>query len=392
MIGLRGITWDHPRGLGGVSATAEAYAAEHPHVRIDWSVRSLQAFADEAVDRLAERFDLLVIDHPAIGEAVTRGCLVPLDERLDAAFLDEQRRSSVGSSADSYALDGHVWALPIDAAAQVASYRADLLERCGGNLPRTWDDVVALAERARTIGAWVAFPTIPVDAILAFLAICLALGEEPCLDPEAVVTRAVGLEALATMERVVSRSHPECTAWNPPSMLERMSTTNEVAYCPLGFGYANYGRAGFRPHVVRAAPGPLGADGVPRGTLGGAGLAVSARAPDVEAAVAYARFVADPETQRTTYVEGGGQPGHRSAWLDAGVNASSSGFFVDTLAALDAAYLRPRHGGFLGFQDTGGEIVHRWLREGDDPSDALDALDGRWRASRPATDAARRSG
>jgi multiple sugar transport system substrate-binding protein len=242
-------------------------------------------------------------------------------------------------------------------------------------VPRTWNDVLDLAERARTVGAWVAFPSIPVDAVLAFLAICRAVGEDPCTRGDVVVSRDVGVEALETLGRVIAASHPESTAWNPPSMLERMSTTDEVVYCPLAFGYSNYARTGFRPNLVRFAPGPAGGDGIPRGTLGGAGLAVSAHSRNLDAAVAYARFVADAETQRTLYFEGGGQPGHRAAWTDRAVNASSSSFFADTLPALDAAWLRPRYDGVLEFQERGGDLINSWLRDGGDPDAVLNALD-----------------
>jgi multiple sugar transport system substrate-binding protein len=383
MIKLRGATWDHPRGFSGVRATAAAFEAERGDVRVEWTTRSLQAFADEPVELLADRFDLIVLDHPAIGEAVARGCLVPLDDHVEGSFIREQEEGTVGGSAESYRWNGHVWAFAVDAAAQVAAYRPDLLERCGCELPRTWDDVEALGERARSIGSWIAVPAIPVDAVLAFLAVCCAVGEQPCATRDRVVGGQVGEIALTLLGRVVAASHPESTSWNPPRMLERMSTTNEVVYAPLAFGYSNYARPGFRPKVVRAAPGPCGPDGVPRGTLGGAGLAVSGRRPNVEAAVSYARFTADPIMQRTTYMEAGGQPGHRSAWTDPAVNASSSGFFADTLAAMDTAYLRPRYEGVLGFQELGGDLIHEWLREGGDTGAILDVLDARYRASLP---------
>jgi multiple sugar transport system substrate-binding protein len=127
--------------------------------------------------------------------------------------------------------------------------------------------------------------------------------------------------------------------------------------------------------VVRFAPGPSGDDGVPRGTLGGAGLAVSAHSRSAGAAIEYARFVAGAKTQRTVFFEGGGQPGHRAAWTDPAVNASSSGFFADTLPALDAAWLRPRYDGVLEFQERGGELINSWLRDGGEANAVLDALD-----------------
>ena len=100
-VALRGVTWDHVRGLGGLQATAEAYRDVRPGVEVEWTARSLQAFADQPVDELARRFDLLYVDHPAVGFAVARGCLVPLDEHLDPAVLADQVHSSVGRSAES---------------------------------------------------------------------------------------------------------------------------------------------------------------------------------------------------------------------------------------------------------------------------------------------------
>jgi multiple sugar transport system substrate-binding protein len=377
---LRGITWDHPRGLGGLAATAEAYAAVRPGVRVEWTTRSLQAFADQPVDQLAKRFDLIYLDHPAVGEAVARCCLVPLDERLDAATLVVQTTGSVGRSAQSYVWEGHRWALATDAAAQVAAYRPDLLQRAGVAVPRTWPDALAAAAALRRAGLWAALPAIPVDAVCAFLATCAALGETPFVTGQ-VVSRRIGRSALALLGAMVGRCHPSSLDWNPPRLLEHMSTGEEVAWCPLAFGYVNYARPGFRDHPVLAAPPPAGGDGVPRGTLGGAGLAVSASSAAVEEAVRYAAFVADPGTQRTVYFEAGGQPGHRSAWTDEAVNAAASGFFHDTLRALDAALLRPRHDGFLAFQETAGDLIHHHLRHGGDPDRVLAALDTAYQAS-----------
>lgn len=385
-VELRGVTWDHERGLGGLRATADAYAEVRPDVGVEWTVRSLQAFADQAVDALAERFDLIYLDHPAIGYATARSCLVPLDEHMDGTFLEDHAANSVGRSVESYRWEGHQWALATDVAAQVAAYRPDLLERAGVRLPRTWGDVALAADELRRHDLWVALPAIPVDAMCAFLAICVAHGEELFAGEERVVGREAGREALEAMRRVVGASHPESMSWNPPRMLEHMSTQDDVAYCPLAFGYSNYARPGFRSRLVRFTGGPAGDDGLPRGTLGGAGLAVSGHSPAIDEAVAYARFVAEPQIQRTVYVEGGGQPGHRSAWTEPSVNRASSGFFLDTLAALDAAYLRPRYDGFLRFQDAGGETLHAWLLDGG-PAEAdavLDALDARYRESLPA--------
>jgi multiple sugar transport system substrate-binding protein len=381
VIELRGSTWDHTRGWGGVRATAEAFSRERPDVRVTWEVRTLQAFADHSVEDLAAMHDLIVLDHPSIGEAVRAGALVPLDEYLEASFLDEQAVSSVGRSNDSYAWQGHPWALAIDAAAQIAAFRPDLLDHANVEVPRTWADVLAASDTLRGHRLAIAMPAIPVDAICAFLGTCGSVGEEPFRSAERVVSRDVGRGALHVLRDVVSRSHPASTSWNPPAALERMANSDEVAYVPLAFGYANFTRPGFAANALRYTAGPVGAAGVPSGTLGGAGLAVSASSAHVEMACAYAAFTAAPEIQRTVYVDGGGQPGHRDAWTDPTANASAGGFFADTLDAVDAAYLRPRYDGFLAFQEEGGDLVNRHLRDGGDADPVLDALDGSYRAS-----------
>ena len=115
--------------------------------------------------------------------------------------------------------------------------------------------------------------------------------------------------------------------------------------------------------------------------IGGAGLSVSSRCRKLEAARAYAEYVASSEIQRTLYVEAGGQPGHREAWIDPHANELSCSYFADTLPGLDAGYLRPRYDGALLVQNDGGDMVWESLRSGGDPSDLLDRLDALYRRS-----------
>jgi multiple sugar transport system substrate-binding protein len=63
-IRLRGMAWNHSRGYPPMVATAQRYSDLHSGVTITWEERSLQEFADQPLDQLAERYDLLVIDHP----------------------------------------------------------------------------------------------------------------------------------------------------------------------------------------------------------------------------------------------------------------------------------------------------------------------------------------
>jgi len=89
--------------------------------------RTLQEFADFPIEKLTEQYDLLIIDHPWVGCAAATQCVLPLNQYLSQAYLQDQLQHSVGGSHESYFYQGHQWALAIDAATPVASYRKDLL-------------------------------------------------------------------------------------------------------------------------------------------------------------------------------------------------------------------------------------------------------------------------
>jgi multiple sugar transport system substrate-binding protein len=373
---LTGITWNHTRGYLPLVATAQRFTDANPEVAVAWQVRSLQEFADFPIERLAQRFDLIVIDHPFAGYAAQHPVLLPLDEQLPEAFLADQRAHSVGASYRSYEYGGHQWALPIDAATPVASWRPDILARADAEPPRTWDELLALARRGL-----VALPAIPVDAMMATYMLCLALGDEPCATPERMVSEETGVAALETLRELVALCDPACLSRNPIRTYEAMTTGDTIGYCPFAYGYANYARADYTDHPLRFG-GLVELNGRRlRSTLGGTGLAISRNCKDRALALEYARFVASPEVQRGMYVIAGGQPGHRVAWTDPEVNRLTGVFFAETLPTLDEAWLRPRYSGYIPFQDRAGEIVHRFLKEGGNSGATLAAIDRAYRES-----------
>jgi multiple sugar transport system substrate-binding protein len=380
---LRGITWDHERGRDPLLATAARFESE-TGIRVTWEVRSLQGFADASIPLLAETYDLLVLDHPHIGEIVPTGALLALDEVIDTAFIDDQARNSVGPSHASYEWDDHLWALAIDAAGHVSAYRPDLLEQLGAAPPETWDEVWALDELARRSGKRISLPNKAVDTIATLLTLCANSGTVPYLDAERFAPRKVALEKLELLQRLTAASPAEAFGWNPILLLEHMAEADDVVYCPILFGYSNYSRPGSRRSLVRFRPIPSAGLGPRGGVIGGAGLAISARCVNVEAARDYAVYVASPEIQRTLYVESGGQPGHRAAWVDSGANELSCEYFADTLPGLDAGYLRPRYDGALLVQNEGGDVVWEFLRSGGEPNHLLDTIDALYRRSRHA--------
>lgn len=367
MTSLKGIAWNHTRGFVSVVACAQRFEELHPDVSIVWEKRSLQAFADASLAELAAAYDLIIMDHPHTALAATEGLLLPYEEWLSAEFLADQAANSVGGSHESYRFRDKQWTLASDAAAPIATWRPDLMEKHGLARPETWERLLDLAERG-----FVTVSAFPIDMLMLSYTFCAALGQAPFGDGTGVATDEILAAALTELRKLTALCDPECLDRNPIRTAEWMSqTTNRrAAYCPFAYGYSNYSRP-------RYAPFPLKAGGLVtfqgkrlRSTLGGAGIAVSSKTKHPQACMDFARFTAAPETQTGLYFQSGGQPGHRAAWIDDAVNEASDNFFRDTLQTLDESLLRPQFPGYMGFQDEATKTVHACVRGIIPPSDA----------------------
>lgn len=379
MIELKGVSWDHPRGHDSIVATSLAYSESHPDVSFTWTTRSLQDFADYPIEKLAERNDFIVLDHPFMGFVAGSGCLLPLDEWITPESLRDQAENTVGPSYESYCFAGHYWAMAIDAACHVSSWRPDLLDR---DPPGTWDEVIALAEnRAGKTTGQVAQPLIPVDTIMTFVTLCAVFGEPAGYDSERFAGEQVGTAAWETMLRLAKAIHPSSREWNPIKTYDRMGSSDEIAYVPAAFGYSNYSRVGFREKQLAFGSTPQTSGPGHGGVLGGAGLAISARTNYPEIAADFAVFAASAAVQSGVYVASGGQPGHIAAWTSDEVNRACGNFFADTLGAIQSAYLRPRYRGFMEFQDQAGILLHEALFRAEPAATVLPRLEALFRHS-----------
>jgi multiple sugar transport system substrate-binding protein len=373
---LRGITWNHPRGLASVRGAADAWSRSHPDQQISWDVRSLQGFADQPLDTLVDTYDLLVIDHPHIPVAARDGLVVAFDAVLSPTELAVLADQSVGRSHASYHDGVHQYALAIDAAAQVAVYRPDLLP----DPPVEWGEVTELARAGGVL-----WPAKPVDAISSFLTIAAQRGTPVGDHNGDFIESADALAVLDELHRLADAVPRECLDADPIEIAEMLSTGNDYCYAPLAFGYTNYSRSGFRPHRLRYRDMPADAAGSVAGScLGGAGIAVSARSPLRDQAVAHAHWLASATTQAGVYYDAGGQPANARAWESDRLDHDSAGFFRSTRGTLDGAWVRPKYSGWLDFQDVAGTLVNRALRRELDDARCVELCQSAYARSREA--------
>lgn len=351
-VTLRGSSWKHVRGHDPLVAASAAFPRDRG-VDVEWIPRTLTEFGVMDIGELARRFDLVVIDHPHVGTVAQLGSLVPLDTVLPGHVLDELGASSPGRSHQSYEIDGHQWALAIDAACQVSAYRPGT-ERC-----TTWRAVVSAAERGDVL-----WPLNPVDAQASLLTVYAQSGHgagavsDDFLDVDGVVD---AFEMIGEVRRHLDR---RCLGMNAIDVLDELTEPGtRENYCPLVFGYTNYSRHGFRPGLLRFGDVPRSSEGGRgRALLGGVGLGVSASSAHVDEAVRMAAWIADATVQSTVYVEAGGQPAHGQAWSDPHADAVAGGFFSDVRTAMDESWMRPRFGGYVRWQNESMEMIHEVVR------------------------------
>jgi len=359
-VELKGIAWNHTRGFLPVVATAQRYEELHPEVRIIWEKRSLQAFADMPMNELAARYDLIVMDHPHTSMAASQGLLLPFNEWLSPAFLDDQANNSVGQSHVSYQFKGKQWTLVTDAAAPVSTWRPDLVEKYNISLPQTWEQLLDLAK-----SGYVSLAAYPIDLLMHTYMLVEALGHPPFSTEEGIGPEELVAVALEHLRELTSYCEEECFERNPIMTAEFMASEageRRATYCPFAYSYSNYSRLGYAQRVLHAGDLVSFEGRLLRSTLGGAGLAVSAATKQPERCMDYCRFSASSGIQRGIYFDAGGQPGHRSAWLDIELNRRSSNFFAATLPVLDRAICRPQHLGYMRFQDAASPLAHRAVR------------------------------
>lgn len=375
MTHLKGITWGHSRGFTSIVGVTQRYAELHPGFDITWHKRSLTEFESKPIDQLAAEYDLLIIDHPWAGFAASHQVLLPLNELLGEEYMADQRANSVGRSCASYDFDGFQSALAIDAASPVAVWRPDLLD--AADVPATFDEVLALADEGRVVYAGT-----PQYLLMDFIGLCNTAGGTLFGEDGHVVDEATGLKVLGDMRELARRCDPAIFEWSTIELHERLAEADRACYCPWVYGYVNYSRRGYAPHVLKAGNVPTYAGRLVTGVLGGTGLAISARTEHAREAAEFVAWAGSGEVQRTLFADNGGQPGHRTAWLDEECNRTTLGFFKDTLDTLDASYVRPRYSGYLTFQDNAGPFIRDFVRDGGDAAAVLERLDDLYATSR----------
>ncbi|MCD4511757.1 carbohydrate ABC transporter substrate-binding protein [Brucella pseudogrignonensis] len=353
---LIGLTWDHPRGYNALAAAA---IHNETSVKINWKKQPLEGFESSPIADLCARYDLVVLDHPHLGEAIESNCLLPLEEIFEASELVKLVGTSIGPSARSYAMNGNHWAVPLNAATQVSAWRCDLIEPCVSGF--CWDDISNLSAETGKVALSLAGP----HALLSYFSILASMGKPADPDCEILIDEQGGRDAYELMVELAQRTPRNAIDLNPIGILEHMSINSDIAMCPLIYGYVNYADrskvVGQRISFSNAPAWSKG--GMPGSTLGGTGIAVSRRCPITPQLKAHLLWLMSEAVQTKFIPHHQGQPSSESAWADVSLDHEWSDFYSSTFESVSHAYVRPRYNGYISFQTNGSQYLRASLFE-----------------------------
>ncbi|HVG46981.1 MAG TPA: extracellular solute-binding protein [Rubellimicrobium sp.] len=355
-IRLKGLAWGHRRATGPLVPLTERFAQLRPDIAVDWIVRPLSDFEHQGLREVASVYDLIIYDHPFSGAIVESGAFLPLSGREELPLGTRDAGRYLGSSLRSYRYGGTVWGLPIDAASQHAIVRTDLLG--DEPVPTSWEETLALGRRLTSRELRLGLAVTSPHGLLVIGALMANLGApwETDQDRTFGLDRTAFLTAYEAVVELLKVCPPEVSGWNAIDLHDAMTTRNDIAFCPCTYGYGTYGeedqphRLAFAPFAGFRAPFHVGS------ILGGTGLAVSRNSTHPEAALALVRFAASDEGQALMATRHG-QPALTHLWHDGALDQRFNGFFSGARSSIETAWVRPRHRGYIPFQNEAGQVV-----------------------------------
>lgn len=360
---LKGITWGHVRGINPLEAATKEFEEQNPNIIITWDSRSLEDFENYPIEQLANNYDLIMIDHPFIGTGVHESAIESLDDWIEKDFLQDQKSNSLGGSFESYTWNDKQWALPVDAASQIAAYRKDLFEKLNIEfVPSTFeevDDLIDLLPSEYKIG----IPLSPTHSFCSFISVAANINEKDFYNEGVGFNEDISVKTLSIISKWKKASHKISIDSNPINMFDHMAITNEIVYIPFIFGYSNYGRKNTQGNLINFLNIPSYSDSVSGSILGGVGIALSAKSNYKSDAIQFIKYITSEQCQCGIYTAEDGQPAYKKAWLLDDTNEKTNNFFKDTLQTIEKSYTRPRFYGFIEFQKQAGELIHDFFKK-----------------------------
>lgn len=340
---LRWYVFDEPSGAFSEAANRCAQASGDRY-RVD--LVPLPSDADQQREQLVRRLaardadiDLVGMDVIWTAEFAAAGWIMP----WEGEAAHHARAGRLASAVEGASWSGRLWAAPYTTNAQLLWYRSDRMPEA----PRTWDEMIGLAERLGPDGTIQAQGD-RYEGLTVFFASLLASAGGSVLTADGA---AVALEegptrrALEIMRRLASSRAADPALSTAREDHARLAFESGRSSFMVNYTYVWPSAHANAPHIARDmrwARWPAIEPGTSsRVTLGGINLGVGAYTRHPDLAFDAAACIASEENQRIAAILGGLPPTIAALYDDAPIREVFP--FADTLrAALEDAVQRPQ--------------------------------------------------
>lgn len=248
--------------------------------------------------------DIDVVHTPVIQVQrwIQAGWLQPVTEMVSEDTTSDILAGPLGA----YSVDGEQWALPFFAGVGLMSYREDLLEAAGADVPATWEDMLSVAEKITTDDqAAIALRAVPGQGFNMFIfpMVMRAYGGTFFADYEGgdltpAINSAENLAALNVYIKLINDYGPEGAGNFNFAEVNAAAQNGQIAFAVEGTGIISQivdpANSKFADVTGIALPpgGPAGRSPA----IGVHGMGIPASASNAEAAAKFIEWAVSAET------------------------------------------------------------------------------------------------
>ncbi len=369
----------------------ETFEAEHPNIKIvvepqDWSSMSTKFFAAHAAGNAP---DICWVIMDEMGAALDLNALEPLENLVFGSWSDEEIADIDDAFWQFGMRDGNHYQITFSRNYTTIYYRADLFEKYDIEIPRTWEELIAAAQKltgydedlgVQRWGFGLGLSTEDVDPQLMTNMILDEQGTLFNEDGTANWANDVGVKALDTMCKFITEYGitPE----------NAVSTTGEDLWVDFEAGkYAMMSGGAIRVNTVRQNcvydPSAVqimlwptdDGEGHAPGVINGWCVGVWSGSQVKEEAGLFLEAMASPEADKL-WVELGGQPAMRQSTLENAKDYIAENEFLTVISEgfLTAGYPQPTDFSVSSWKNDLNNAAQKVLVDGMDTLEALEAV------------------
>jgi multiple sugar transport system substrate-binding protein len=353
-VGLRFVTWK-PNQPYVWNEIIDIFHKEHPDIRVIREIgpHSSTAFHDLLTQKLKNRskdVDVFFMDVIWPPEFAAAGWAMPLDD----VFPPEEQKKFLDGTILANTYDGKIYGVPLFIDSGMLFYRKDLIDKYDYDPPRTWDELVAQAEKIvaeeakagnRMVGFSGQFKQ--YEGLVCNMMEFILSNNGYILDKDGRIALAdkEALEAVRFVrDKIIGNiASAGVLTYQEPESLDLFIQSGAVFMrnWPYAWSVSNDPEKSRIAGKVGIAKLPHFKGGTSRSTLGGWQLGISSYSEHKKAAWTFISFLTGERIQKLYSVNAGKAPTRKTLFDDPEL-LKANPHFADMKAVFLSAYPRPR--------------------------------------------------